>query len=219
MDYIKVDTTTYIKRSALNKKRNNLPIKRGRPKQTDYVISLPTKKRTELNKLINTKKVSHKKIKHNHNKIKISVFILLSLFVIYKAWANYNYNNYHVSGLVYSVTRPIILDNETPKVETIEDMICNPSYDWDCETMIAIFKSENGYQLRNGWDSKAQYKSNSDGSTDTGIAMINSIHGYSEDDLMDAKFNINIAYKIYKSQGLMAWTDYRNDRYLKYLFN
>src|SRR3990167_630705 len=49
------------------------------------------------------------------------------------------------------------------------------------------------------------YNYNTDGSDDLGIFQINSKHGYSIEDRRNYKKNIQMAYKIYKTQGLRAW--------------
>lgn len=108
--------------------------------------------------------------------------------------------------------------NEEVKEKVIEELICDPKYKWDCEIMIAIAKSENGYEMHgNTWGADRTYGGNSNGSVDTGIFMINSIHGYSVKYLQNAENNIEIAYEVWLSQGCEAWSDYSNGRYLKYL--
>ncbi len=100
-------------------------------------------------------------------------------------------------------------------------------YDWPAETMIAIAKSENGYEYNNEWMPKAEFTGNSNGETDRGILMINSgtfadfkrrhgVEGVFED-MFEADKNIAMGFLIYQEQGLDAWTDHRNDRYLKFL--
>lgn len=104
------------------------------------------------------------------------------------------------------------------KEKTIEDMICDPKFKWDCKIIIAIAKSENGYEMYgNTWGADRTYKGNSNGSVDTGIFMINSVHGYSTEYLQDAKNNIGVAYKVWLSQGYEAWSDFLSKKYLKYL--
>lgn len=90
-------------------------------------------------------------------------------------------------------------------------------YDWDSDLMLAICKSENGYEMYNGWKANAKYTGNSDGSTDTGLCMINSVHGYSNEVLSDPATNIRVAYDIWLNQGYEAWSDYNNGRYGRYL--
>lgn len=107
---------------------------------------------------------------------------------------------------------------EAVKEKTIEELICDPKYKWNCNIMIAIAKSENGYEMHsNTWGADRTYRGNSNGSVDTGIFMINSVHGYSVEYLQDAGNNIEVAYKVWLSQDYSAWVDYNNGRYLKYL--
>lgn len=85
-------------------------------------------------------------------------------------------------------------------------------YDWDTETMLAIMYAESN--CRPNLDNTGL---NKNGSVDYGLFQINSIHGYNKDDLMDPEFNVSVAYKIYKSQGLRAWSVYNSGKYLQYL--
>lgn len=100
------------------------------------------------------------------------------------------------------------------KKPTIEDLFYK--YDWNAEIMIAICKAEVGFKYQ-GWKEDAQFRGNSDGSVDTGICMINSIHGYDTEQLKIAEYNIEKAYQIYLRQGLEAWTCYNNGQYKEYL--
>lgn len=56
---------------------------------------------------------------------------------------------------------------------------------------------------------------NSNGSTDTGLWQINSVHNVSG--MTDPIANAKEAVKIYKSQGLKAWTTYTSGAYKKFL--
>lgn len=61
---------------------------------------------------------------------------------------------------------------------------------------IKCFYSESGLRTD-------AYNFNSNGTSDTGVAQVNSIHGKSN--LTDWKTNINVAYGIYKRSGKGAW--------------
>ena len=84
-------------------------------------------------------------------------------------------------------------------------------YDWPTETMLAIAQAESGC------DPEARNTANSDGSTDTGLLQINSIHGIDPATLIDPTVNVQAAYRIYQSQGLKAWSVYNNNSYRRYL--
>ena len=46
---------------------------------------------------------------------------------------------------------------------------------------------------------------NSNGTHDVGIFMINSVHGYSDEEMFDVDKNISAAYLIYQRDGWSAW--------------
>lgn len=84
-------------------------------------------------------------------------------------------------------------------------------YDWPTETMLAIAQAESGC------DPEARNTANSDGSTDTGLLQINSVHGLDPETLLDPAVNIQAAYRVYQSQGLNAWSVYNNGKHKEYL--
>ena len=47
---------------------------------------------------------------------------------------------------------------------------------------------------------------NRNGSWDFGLWQINSVHGYTQEQLSDHRFNTDVAYKIFKNRGWSAWT-------------
>jgi len=59
---------------------------------------------------------------------------------------------------------------------------------------------------------------NRNGSTDTGLFQINSIHGYETDYLLDVENNVKVAYEIYKKAGnqFTPWVAYNTGAYQKY---
>ena len=77
--------------------------------------------------------------------------------------------------------------------------------------MLAIMAAESGC------DPSAVNKANSDGSTDTGLMQINSIHGIDPETLMNPTENIRAAYRIYQSQGINAWSVYSNGKYKQFI--
>lgn len=78
------------------------------------------------------------------------------------------------------------------------------------EIMIAIAKAESGMN-------PSAVNKNTNGSVDLGLFQINSIHGYDELSLFDAKKNIKAASEVYDKQGLRAWSSFTNGAYKKFL--
>lgn len=74
--------------------------------------------------------------------------------------------------------------------------------------MAAIAMAESG-------GNSAAVGHNTNGSTDTGLWQINSVHNVSG--MTDPEANAKEAVKIYKSQGLSAWTTYTSGAYKKFL--
>lgn len=85
------------------------------------------------------------------------------------------------------------------------------SYDWPADIMLAIMQAESGC------NPTARNTANTDGSTDTGLLQINSIHGIDPEALLNPTANVRAAYRIYQSQGLKAWSVYNNGKYRRYL--
>ncbi len=79
------------------------------------------------------------------------------------------------------------------------------------EVMIAIAKAESKLNPH------AINRANRNGSVDTGIFQINSIHGYSEEFLKNEDNNLKVARKIYDTQGITAWSAYNNGAFLNWL--
>lgn len=72
-------------------------------------------------------------------------------------------------------------------------------------------------QAESSCDPTARNTANTDGSTDTGLLQINSIHGIDPETLIDPAVNIQAAYRVYQSQGLKAWSAYTNNNYRRHL--
>lgn len=81
--------------------------------------------------------------------------------------------------------------------QTIQEQIC-AVFKEDCADAIKIFSCESGLRAN------AQGK-NKNGSTDTGIAQINSVHSIPETYLKNEKINILVAKQIYDRQGWRPW--------------
>ena len=72
-------------------------------------------------------------------------------------------------------------------------------------------------QAESGCNPQAVNTANTDGSTDTGLLQINSIHGLDPETLIDPTVNIQAAYRIYQTQGLKAWSVYSNGKYKQFI--
>ena len=77
--------------------------------------------------------------------------------------------------------------------------------------MLAIMEAESGC------NPEAVNTSNRDGSTDTGLMQINSIHGIPASELLDPSKNIATAWTIYKKQGLKAWSTFTSGKYKQFI--
>ena len=77
--------------------------------------------------------------------------------------------------------------------------------------MLAIIQAESGC------NPTARNTANTDGSTDTGLLQINSIHGIDPETLLDPAVNIQAAYRVYQSQGLQAWSVYNNGSFKQFI--
>lgn len=78
--------------------------------------------------------------------------------------------------------------------------------------MLAIMRAESGCN-----PNADNTGLNQDGSNDKGLLQVNSIHGYSDAERLDPARNIEIAFKIWQSQGYRAWAAFSNGSYLKFL--
>jgi hypothetical protein len=100
--------------------------------------------------------------------------------------------------------------------QQIADYAC-PKFGADCKTFLAILKAENGTHecTRNNKGL------NRNGSVDYGLAQINdrATPGYTVEQLMDCKTNIDIAYLKYKGRKYTfgAWSSYNSGAYKRHL--
>lgn len=69
----------------------------------------------------------------------------------------------------------------------------------DAEDALAVFKCESGLRAN-------AIGHNTNGSTDYGVAQINSIHQVNGNYLLDYRTNIDIAYQIFSEQSWRPWT-------------
>jgi len=81
----------------------------------------------------------------------------------------------------------------------VEQYICEVFED-DYEDAMKILSCEN-----KGLSPLAINDANSNGSTDVGIFQINSIHGFTVEEMQDYRANINFAHKLFKRDSWSAW--------------
>ena len=85
-------------------------------------------------------------------------------------------------------------------------------YPWNSKVMLAIARAESNCNPRS--DNSGL---NANGTYDYGLFQINSVHGHSRSILANPAKNIEIAFKIWQSQGYRAWSAYNNGSYLKFM--
>lgn len=80
------------------------------------------------------------------------------------------------------------------------------------QTMTAIAMAESGGRT------DAINRANRNGTFDSGLFQINSVHGYNPTQLIeDPVYNIQAAVKIFGSQGFNAWSVYKTGRYKQFM--
>jgi len=115
----------------------------------------------------------------------------------------------------------ILIPNEKPASVCdgeINSLFCNPDYKWDPKTMIAICRGEDWFDKwdNKGWKPELTHQ-NLDGTHDTGICQINSIHGFDDEKLKNPKYNIEAAYSVWEGSHYKAWAEFNNGDYLRHL--
>ena len=120
----------------------------------------------------------------------------------------------------------------TPNTQTIVDSVQAESipekqasvegpeqkYDWDVNTMLAIAKAESGHRKDAVGDQTLTYQNN--GRTygySVGMFQIRILEGREDCDTFDIPTNVSCAYRIYKGQGLSAWSVVLNGSYRQFL--
>lgn len=112
-------------------------------------------------------------------------------------------NSYTIGYKVYAQTA----ERETEVIPTLADaktrtaMISIIKRIWrkDWKIGVAISRCESGLRP----DAVNRYNRN--GSTDAGLFQINSVHGWSERDLISPVANVGVAYSLYREQGTNPW--------------
>jgi hypothetical protein len=106
---------------------------------------------------------------------------------------------------------------ETPHRESpvapqsdIDRLIC--SKDWDCKTAVAVAKAESGLRCH-------ATNKNTNGTIDSGLFQINSIHKakYAGRNIFDCQTNIEVAYQIYKASNWNPWVAWWSGKFKKHL--
>ena len=98
---------------------------------------------------------------------------------------------------------------EAEKEKSIEEKIAD-TFPENPSIMLAIAKAESGLN-------PLATNKNKNGTRDTGLMQINSIHGYDDLDMMDVDKNLDAARKIYDLQGITAWAAFNNGSYKQFL--
>nr|DAV53529.1 MAG TPA: hypothetical protein [Caudoviricetes sp.] len=91
-------------------------------------------------------------------------------------------------------------------------------YDWDAHVMLAIAKAESNLRKDAIGDTNITYVRN--GRTygySVGVFQIRILEGREACDTFDIPTNVSCAYRVYKSQGLRAWSVFTNGLYRRYL--
>jgi hypothetical protein len=157
----------------------------------------------------------------------LGVIIGISYFIAYQEYQNLNWGDGTVEehiiltnekasstglhfGEIEEEKSASPLSIENTKELSIEDKI-RKTFPEEPELMIAIAKAESKLNPH------AINRANSNGSVDTGIFQINSIHGYSEEFLKNEDNNLKVARLVYEKQGITAWSAYNNGSYKQWL--
>lgn len=113
------------------------------------------------------------------------------------------------------VTRAEIRQYHAEKVEELANSdVYRPTWDDVVEEIVKVF-SQSGkeavdwalrcFYSESKWNAFAINDTNRNGTTDRGVAQVNSVHGYSEAILFNYKENIRIAYQMYLDSGKTPW--------------
>ena len=90
----------------------------------------------------------------------------------------------------------------------------NPTYQDIVEEIVRVFSPSGKKAVEWGlrcsfseskWNAFALNNTNRNGTKDSGVFQVNSVHGYKQTQLFNYKENIKIAYQIYLKHGKRAW--------------
>lgn len=91
-------------------------------------------------------------------------------------------------------------------------------YDWDTKIMLAIAKAESNWRKDAVGDTDLTYRKNGRVyGYSVGVFQIRVLEGREACDTFDIATNVSCAYRVYRSQGLRAWSVYTNGKYTRYL--
>ena len=99
-------------------------------------------------------------------------------------------------------------DNGEVVLDSSPQSIIN-KYDWDKKVAYAVMRAESN-------ENPKAYNENTNGSWDAGLFQINSIHGYSREEMENPEKNIEAAYQIYLKAGrkFTPWVVFNSKQYL-----
>lgn len=158
----------------------------------------------------------------------VLLFLSLGVYWMVKTINTFFDENYLQFNRVVEVIlkRPVEIRKREPKtiqvfldypdeIDTpLEKYICEKFGAYECKPALAIASAESGLR-------ENAYNVNSDGSIDSGIFQVNSVHwdkpGCSPKELFDAKGNVDCAYTIWEASGWSPWVVWQNGSYVRHL--
>lgn len=89
-------------------------------------------------------------------------------------------------------------------------------YDWNTRTMMAVMEAESSCVSSKVGDN---YPINGVHAVSCGLLQVRTIAEWRGtcEQLQDPEFNIDIAYRVYKGQGMSAWSVYSSGKYLQFI--
>ena len=116
--------------------------------------------------------------------------------------------NTHAVEIIYAKERVEVTPTPTPALECIWCGL-EPHLDYVYE-VFGHEEAERGLKMLTLCENKSLNINgrnwNSNGTWDYGLWQINSVHGYTEEQLSDPYTNTDVAYKIFQTRGWSAWT-------------
>ena len=147
----------------------------------------------------------------NHNvlsTLRAFTLILIPTFIC-MVYGNYNVKQDLLNPLISINEIEVQAQEPTPTPEPdkcslieneIEQYICEV-FEEDYEDAMTILSCEN-----KGLNPLAINDANSNGSIDVGIFQINSIHGFTVEEMQDWKANVDFAHKLFERGGWYQWS-------------